>query len=104
MERIEYLNRLKNQIEGMEKHHQIEILKILSKNLCKLNENKSGVYVNMTFLEQPIIEELEEYIKYMKEQEENLSTTEYQKEEFKNSYFIEKEDKEKMPITYSVVN
>ena len=40
----------------------------------------------------------------MKEQEENLSTTEYQKEEFKNSYFIEKEDKEKMPITYSVVN
>lgn len=104
MERIEYLNRLKNQIEGMEKHHQIEILKILSKNLCKLNENKSGVYVNMTFLEQPIIEELEEYIKYMKEQEENLNTTEYQKEEFKNSYFIEKEDKEKMPITYSVVN
>lgn len=104
MERIEYLNRLKNQIEGMDKHHQIEILKILSKNLCKLNENKSGVYVNMTFLEQPIIEELEEYIKYMKEQEENLSTTEYQKEEFKNSYFIEKEDKEKMPITYSVVN
>lgn len=104
MERIEYLNRLKNQIEGMEKHHQIEILKILSKNLCKLNENKNGVYVNMTFLEQPIIEELEEYIKYMKEQEENLSTTEYQKEEFKNSYFIEKEDKEKMPITYSVVN
>jgi hypothetical protein len=104
MERIEYLNRLKNQIEGMEKHHQIEILKILSKNLCKLNENKNGVYVNMTFLEQPIIEELEEYIKYMKEQEENLNTTEYQKEEFKNSYFIEKEDKEKMPITYSVVN
>lgn len=104
MERIEYLNRLKNQIEGMEKHHQIEILKILSKNLCKLNENKNGVYVNMTFLEQPIIEELEEYIKYMKEQEDNLNTTEYQKEEFKNSYFIEKEDKEKMPITYSVVN
>ena len=104
MERIEYLNRLKNQIEGMDKHHQIEILKILSKNLCKLNENKNGVYVNMTFLEQPIIEELEEYIKYMKEQEENLNTTEYQKEEFKNSYFIEKEDKEKMPITYSVVN
>tara|TARA_B110000967_G_C18863453_1_gene551354 strand:+ start:243 stop:557 length:315 start_codon:yes stop_codon:yes gene_type:complete len=103
MERIEYLNRLKNQIEGMEKHHQIEILKILSKNLCKLNENKNGVYVNMTFLEQPIIEELEEYIKYMKEQEENLSTTEYQKEEFKNSYFIEKEDKENVPITYSVV-
>ena len=88
----------------MDKHHQIEILKILSKNMCKLNENKSGVYVNMTFLEENILQEMEEYIKYMKEQEENLITTEYQKKEFMDSYFIDKEDKEKASISYSVVN
>ena len=72
--------------------------------MCKLNENKSGVYVNMTFLEENILQEMEEYIKYMKEQEENLITTEYQKKEFMDSYFIDKEDKEKEPISYSVVN
>ena len=88
----------------MDKHHQVEILKILSKNMCKLNENKSGVYVNMTFLEENILQEMEEYIKYMKEQEENLITTEYQKKEFMDSYFIDKEDKEKETISYSVVN
>lgn len=104
MEKIEHLNILKTQIESMDKHHQIEILKILSKNMCKLNENKSGVYVNMTFLEENILQEMEEYIKYMKEQEENLITTEYQKKEFMDSYFIDKEDKEKEPISYSVVN
>ena len=104
MEKIEHLNKLKTQIESMDKHHQVEILKILSKNMCKLNENKSGVYVNMTFLEENILQEMEEYIKYMKEQEENLITTEYQKKEFMDSYFIDKEDKENESISYSVVN
>jgi len=102
MEKIEKLNRLKNQIEGLDKHHQLEILKILSKNLCKLNENKSGVYVNMTFLDDKNIEELEDYLRYMKEQEDNLITTEYQKKEFIDSYFIEKEDKDNVNISYSV--
>ncbi len=104
MEKIEYLTKLKNQIESMDKHHQIEILKILSKNMCKINENKSGVFVNMTFLEQPILQKIEEYLTYMKEQEENLITTEYQKQEFINSYFVEKEDKDNIPITYSIAN
>ena len=104
MDKINHLNKLKEQIENMDKHHQIEILKILSKNLCKINENKSGVYINMTFLEDHIIEELNQYIGYMKEQEDNLITTEYQKEEFKNSYFIEKEDKDNSHITYSIAN
>lgn len=104
MDKINHLNNLKEQIENMDKHHQIEILKILSKNLCKINENKSGVYINMTFLEDHIIEELKQYIGYMKEQEDNLITTEYQKEEFKNSYFIEKEDKDNSHITYSIAN
>ena len=102
MDKIKDLTILKNKIEGLEKHHQIEILKILSKNMCKINENKSGVFVNMTFLDQSILDNIEEYLKYMKEQEENLITTEYQKQEFINSYFVEKEDKDKLPITYSI--
>ncbi len=104
MDKIESLNKLKNTIESMEKHHQIEILKILSKNLCKINENKSGVYVNMTYLEDHILKEMSDYLKYVKEQEENLITTEYQKEEFKNSYFNQKDNKDISTITYSIVN
>ena len=102
MDKIEYLTKLKTQIESMDKHHQIEILKILSQNMCKINENKSGVFVNMPFLEQPILNKIEEYLTYMKEQEDNLITTEYQKQEFINSYFVEKEDKDNMPITYNI--
>ena len=40
MEKVKRLTELKNHIESLDKHHQTEILKILSKNMCKINENK----------------------------------------------------------------
>ena len=95
------LEDLKLRIEKLNKHHQIEILKIFSKNLCKLNENKSGVYINLSFVESSVIEELEKYLQYTKEQEETLNTREYQKEDFKSQYFIDKEDKEYSSKIYS---
>ena len=95
---------IKNKIESMNKYHQIEILKILSKNLCKLNENKSGVYVNLSFLNPETIDELQKYIDYTNEQETSLITVEYQKEEFKNAFFIEKEDKDNKIVLYSSLN
>jgi hypothetical protein len=96
----EYIEKIKNSIETMDKYHQIEILKILSKNASKINENKSGVYVNLSFLPKNTIDKLQHYIEYIHDQEESLHTIEYQKEEFKNSFFIEKEDKDNVSIPY----
>ena len=98
---MDKLENLKNTIESMSKYHQIEILKILSKKLSKINENKSGCYINMSFLPEDTLKELEEYVGYIKDQEESLETMEYQKEEFKNAYFIEKENKDNPTILYS---
>ena len=99
---MERLENIKNFIESLNKHHQIEILKILNNNKCKLNENKSGVYVNMSFLNDEIIEELEKYIEYIKDQEDSINTVEHQKEEFKNAYFIEKEYKDNITNNYNL--
>ena len=85
---MERLEKIKNTIEALNKHHQIEILKILDKSNCKLNENKSGVYVNMSYLNEDTILQLEKYIDYINDQEESLVTMEHQKEEFKNTYFV----------------
>jgi uncharacterized protein (UPF0305 family) len=100
----ELLESIKNKIETMNKYHQIEILKILSKNLCKINENKSGVYVNLSFLPAQTINDLKQYIEYTEDQEESLITMEYQKEEFKNAFFIEKEDKDNPIVLYNSLN
>lgn len=98
------LDVLKKTIEKMNKVHQVKVLEILFKHSCKLNENKSGVYVNMSFLPTEVLDEINEYIGYVSEQEESFNTAEYQKEEFKNSFFIEKEDKDNPTVLYSSIN
>jgi len=101
---LDRLETLKHKIESMTKFHQIEILKILSKKLCKLNENKSGVYVNLSFLPDDLLEELTKYIVYVEEQTETFATAEYQKNEFKTSFFLEKEDKDNVTLHHSSIS
>ena len=103
---VEKLEKLKNTIEAMDKLNQIEILKIITnnKNKNKINENKSGVYVNLSFLDNETMDEIQKYIDYSKQQEESLVTMEYQKDEFKNAFFIEKGNKDNMTISYNSIN
>jgi hypothetical protein len=82
------LEKIKMKIESMTKHHQIEVLKIFNQFHTKLNENKSGVFINLSFLSPDIIEVLEKFIQYVEEQEDSLVIAEYQKEEYKNTMFI----------------
>jgi predicted ATP-binding protein involved in virulence len=89
------LDELKLKIEQLNKQHHIEILKILKKNSAvTLNENKSGVYVNLTLLPEQSITDISNYVNYIEEQEATLSSLETQKLDFKNTFFNEKEDKE----------
>lgn len=89
------LEELKSKIEQLNKQHHIEVLKILKKNNnVTLNENKSGVYVNLSLLPEQSIADVFNYVKYIEEQEATLSSLESQKMDFKNTFFNEKGDKE----------
>jgi hypothetical protein len=101
LQNIENLESVKRTIETMNKFHQIEILKILSKDLCKINENKSGCYINMSFLSGDTLAKIQEYIDYTKIQEDTINDMESQKEEFKNAFFIGKDNKEEAPLLYN---
>jgi hypothetical protein len=89
---VEQLENIKKSVESMPKIHHIEILRIL-KNIpnVKLNENKSGVFINLTFLPKETINEISYYINYIAEQENTLKTAELQKNEFKNAFFNDSE-------------
>ena len=101
---IPKLESLKMTIESMTKTEHIEILKIINKYpTVKLNENKSGVYKNLIFLPKKIIDEILNYINYIKEKESMLDLMEKEKTDFKNTYFIEKENKEDITSIYSYV-
>ena len=58
------LELLKSRIERLEQHHHIEILRIITENKIKLSENKNGVFINMSFLPEQLIQLIEKYLEY----------------------------------------
>jgi len=83
------LNQMREQIEGMTKFNQIEILRILTKNKnVTINENKYGIHINLSELKNEILDDLLSYIKYVNTQEIYLNNVEQEKEKYKNTYFV----------------
>jgi len=83
------LNYIREQIENMSKFNQIEILRILTKNKnVIINENKYGIHINLSELQDSILNELMVYIKYVNTQEIYLNNAEKEKEKYKNTFFL----------------
>jgi hypothetical protein len=82
------IKNIKDRIEDMNKHHQIEVLRILKKDKnIILNENSNGIFVNLTDLDQSVVDDLEKYINYVDKQLNNIETIETQKEILENTFF-----------------
>ncbi len=87
------LHVLKEDIESISKFHQIEILKILKKNASfALNENKNGVFINMTSVDKTTIDQLKQYLIYVNAQETQLNEIETEKNTLSNIYFNDDKD------------
>ena len=83
------LNYIREQIENMSKFNQIEVLKILTRNKnVTINENKYGIHVNLSEIDNDILKELMMYIKYVATQEVYLNNAEQEKEKYKNTFFL----------------
>ena len=95
---ITELNVIREKIESMSKINQVEILRLLSKNeSITLNENKYGIFINLSEIPFDMVENLKNYINYVNAQENNLNKLEKQKEDFKNIYFT-KDNKDNITI------
>ena len=89
---------IKERIEQLNKFHQVEILKLLKiSDNTTLNENKNGVFINLTSLSDKVIFELEKYLEYVDKQETQLGEIEQQKSLLSNTFF--KDNKENPSIT-----
>ena len=92
------LNIIKERIEKLNKFHQVEILKLLKiSDNTTLNENKNGVFINLTSLSDKVVFELEKYLEYVDKQETQLGVIEQQKSLLSNTFF--KDNKENTSIT-----
>jgi len=85
---VDKLEKIKLQIEKMNIAQQVEVLKILNgDDKVILNENKSGIYVNLSFLPEEVVDKIDNYVKYVQDQEKSLNVIEDKKENVKNEYF-----------------
>ena len=89
------LNTIREKIESMSKFNQIEVLRILKKHNVTINENKYGIHINLSDLNDAILDELLIYTKYVNTQEVELNNIDQQKQSYKNIYFL-KDNKDNM--------
>lgn len=82
------LKELKERIEELSIFHQTEILRILSKHNVCFNENKNGVFINITYLSDAILDEIEKYLQYVHAQEDQLNEVEQQKASLCKEFFL----------------
>jgi predicted mannosyl-3-phosphoglycerate phosphatase (HAD superfamily) len=101
---------MKQTIEVLSKPHHIAILKIIkSYPNVMINENKSGVYINLTFLPKEAYSDIIEYLSYIEGQENMLEIVEKEKTliktqiEFNDENSCKKEDKDNFSNIYSYI-
>ena len=72
----------------MNKSYQIEILKLLmTEKSIIISENNNGSFINLSNLDNLIINKLENFIEYVKKQQNQLSFIENEKVNIKNEFF-----------------
>ena len=89
-----YLMALKDGIENMPVIHQIEVLRILHSKHTQINENKNGVFINISKISEATLRELEDYMKYVIKQEKHLNEIEEQKQHLTKEFFENKTHKD----------
>lgn len=73
-------------INNMSKEHHIEIFKIILNNSVNFTENNNGIFINYNDLSVKCISDIENYIKYILENNINIKKYEEKKKELKNSF------------------
>ena len=82
------LQLLKETIEELPKFNQVEILRILKKDPdVRINENKNGIFVNLSLVNEERIKEIRKYVDYVNKQTKTLDEIENTACNISSTYF-----------------
>jgi D-mannonate dehydratase len=81
------LKKLKKKIEKKDQLHHKKILEIIVKNNINFSENNNGVFLSLNKLPSGTIKEIENYLKYIDEQEVMLDSIKSTQDVFEKEYF-----------------
>ena len=86
------LDKLCKIIEPLDKIHHIEIAKILKSSSIYLNENNNGIFVNLNKISIVTYNEIQDYINFVKKQENDINKDEKLKKDLETTYFKDNKD------------
>tara|TARA_B100001059_G_C17836761_1_gene588671 strand:- start:2985 stop:3263 length:279 start_codon:yes stop_codon:yes gene_type:complete len=81
------LKNIKEVIESLSLQQQIYIGKMFYEENISMFENKNGVFINLTEVDELILEKINIQLQQIKEQEKSLNHMEVKKQEYKDNYF-----------------
>ena len=87
MKDIYYLENLKKSIESLNEIHHKKILQIIVDNNITISENSNGCFVNLTDIDDEIIDKIQYYLKFISEQTNDLNQIEEKKKEIRENFF-----------------
>lgn len=83
----EEIRELKDNIELLSKSYQIEIGRLFLSNNIQIDENKNGIFINLSKVDAPTLIKVKNYLNYANLQESKLKNIENKQEELKDFYF-----------------
>ena len=90
---MEELTALRDNIENLEKHQHLQIVRIIQKNNIDFTENRNGIFLNMKDLNIKTMKEITQYLKYIEIQQKQLDTDENIKKTYANNFFNDNKEK-----------
>ena len=79
-------------IQELEKIHQLYILNLIITRSVPYSENSNGVFINMSVIAPKVLTEIQNYLKYVELQENQLEDDEVLKANYKKSLFKDNKD------------
>jgi DNA-binding cell septation regulator SpoVG len=86
------LEQIRKKIEKLDIASHIEIAKLLKLHKVKLMENNNGIFINLNNLSQVILNEILNYIDFIRIQENVINLDEARKNNLENIYFKNNKD------------
>jgi|TARA_Y100000992_G_scaffold302711_2_gene278715 hypothetical protein len=81
------LKDIKETIESFSVQQQIQIGKLFYQANIDMFENKNGVFINLTNVDEVILENIHKELQHIKQQESSFKELENIKQEYKDNYF-----------------
>ena len=78
---------LRDRIEALPKLHHKDVARILLENNLTFDENKNGLFINLSTVSQEVLEKIAHFISYVDLQQKTIDTGETERKDIKVQYF-----------------